>query len=82
MSLQDQKKYHYAKLKFCLLETFRLAKPLRPALVGRKPCIPDNSKPSSPGIECKNAPKRLFFIFFPEKKVGFFPLFWPYEDTK
>ena len=75
MSLQDQKKYHYAKLKFYLPDTFRSAETLGPALTSSKPYIPDNSKPSSPGIDCKNAPKHRFFILFPEKKVGFFPLF-------
>ena len=80
MSLQDQKKYHYAKLKFCLPDTFRSAETLGPALTSSKPYIPDNSKPSSPGIDCKNAPKQLFFIFFPEKLKKTF--LGPYADTK
>ena len=61
------KKNHYAKLKFYLLETFRSAETLGPALTGLKPYIPDNSKPSSPGIDCKNAPKHIFFMFFLKK---------------
>ena len=61
MSLRDQKKYQYAKLKFCLPGTFRSAETLGPALTTSKPYIPDNSKPSSPGIDCKNAPKHLHF---------------------
>ena len=55
------KKYHYAKLKFCLPDTFRSAETLGPALTSSEPYIPDNSKPSSPGIDCKNAPKHIFF---------------------
>ena len=76
-----QKHITTQKLKFCLLETFRSAETLGPALTGLKPYIPDNSKPSSPGIDCKNVPKRLFFMFFSGKQNRFFPLFWPYEDT-
>ena len=77
MSLQDQKKYHYAKLKFCLLERFRSAETLGPALTSSntKPYIPDNSKPSSPGKNCKTAPKHLFFIFFRKKKFDFSSFF-------
>ena len=75
MSLQDQKNITTQKLKFCLLETFRSAETLGPALTSSKPYIPDNSKPSSPGIDCKNVPKHLFFFFFLEKKLDFSP-FW------
>ena len=82
MSLQDQKNITTQKLKFCLLETFRSAETLGPALTGLKPYIPDNSKPSSPGIDCKKAPTHLFFILLFRKTSWIFPLFGPYEDTK
>ena len=62
------KKYHYAKVKFCLLDTFRSAETLGPALTSSKPYIPDNSKTSSPGIDCKNVPKQHFFYIFSGKE--------------
>ena len=80
MSLQDQKEYHYAKLKFCLPDTFRYAATLGPALTTSKPYIPDNSRPVAPHIVCKNVQNIYFFLFFFGKKR--FPLFCPYEDTK
>ena len=57
------KKYHYAKLKFCLPGTFRSAETLRPAVKSMKSTIPDNSRPVAPHIVSKNNPKHTFSIF-------------------